>query len=69
MEWNECVALDALFIRVIEEGIEERGKRQERSKWSLYIYGLDRTLYLAGLVLVSCAHDRTGLTYNECMIM
>jgi len=25
MEWNECVALDALFIMVIEE----RGKRQE----------------------------------------
>jgi hypothetical protein len=44
MEWNECVALDALFIRVIEEGIEERGKRQERSKWSLYIYGLDAVL-------------------------
>jgi hypothetical protein len=65
MEWNECVALDALFIMVIEE----KGNRQERSKWSLYIYGLDRTLYLAGLVLVSCAHDRTGLTYNECMIM
>jgi hypothetical protein len=65
MEWNECVALDALFIMVIEE----KGNRQERSKWSLYIYGLDRTLYLTSLVLVSCAHDRTGLTYNECMIM
>jgi hypothetical protein len=30
---------------------------------------MDWTLYLAGLVLVSCAHDRTRLTYNECMIM
>jgi hypothetical protein len=31
---------------------------------------MDWTLYLVGLVLVSCAHDRTGLTYNnECMIM
>ena len=40
MEWNECVALDALFIMVIEE----KGNRQERSKWSLYIYGLDAVL-------------------------
>jgi hypothetical protein len=63
MEWNECVALDALFIMVIEERgkrQEASGKRQERSKWSLYIYGLDAVLSWSRLVRVSCAHDRTA---------
>jgi len=62
MERNECVALDALFIMVL-------GKRQEARALNGRCIFMDWTLYLAGLVLASCAHDRTGLTYNECMMM